>query len=371
MSTLGIRMSGSFEFDIRSNAKSYHVVVGTDIARPYVEGSPAILLCDENLPTHYPWLRHESCLHIQAREEFKTLDTVGMLIEQLRQHGATRSTRIIATGGGIVQDVATFVASCYMRGIGWDYVPTTLLGMVDSCIGGKSSINVGSYKNIAGNFYPPDAVWVDTRFCSTLSPAQMVEGLCEAVKICYASTDDAFDRYLALASSGDLLRDQALVAHVIGLTLATKKNFIEEDEFDNGIRLLLNFGHTFGHALEGASGYRISHGIAVGLGMLASLSFSEAEGLVDCSCMRASKLRAHLRWLLAQVPGLKAELARIPAEALLRRFDSDKKHTADCYAVIAYDADGSLIRHLIPRTAATGQTLRQAFAAMERELNEI
>lgn len=364
-------MSGSFEFDIHSSAKSYHVLAGTGIVRPHVEGSRAILICDEVLPTYYPWLEREASILIQAREEFKTLDTIGVLIEQLRKRGTTRSARVIAVGGGIIQDVATLAASCYMRGIGWDYVPTTLLGMVDSCVGGKSSINVGSYKNIAGNFYPPDTIWVDTDFCSTLSSAQMIEGLCEAVKICYASTDNAFDRYLALADAGDLLRDPAQVVKVIALTLATKKVFIEDDEFDTGIRLLLNFGHTFGHALEGASGYRISHGIAVGLGMLASFSFSEAQGLVDRSCARASKLRAHLRWLLAQVPGLDAELARIPADDLLRHFDSDKKHTAEHYVVIAYDADGALVRHLTPRTAAIERTLHHAFAAMERELDEI
>lgn len=364
-------MSGLFEIDIRSSVKSYRVVVGTNIARPRIDTSPAILLCDETVLAHYPWLQRDACIRIQAREEFKTLNTISMLVEQLRKHGATRSTRIIAAGGGIVQDLATFVASCYMRGISWDYVPTTLLGMVDSCIGGKSSINVGSYKNIAGNFYPPDAVWADTRFCATLSPVQMVEGLCEAVKICYASNNDAFNRYLELASGGDLLHDQALVARIISLTLATKKVFIEEDEFDNGIRLLLNFGHTFGHALEGASEYRISHGIAVGLGMLASFSFSEAQSLVDRNCMRASRLRSHLRWLLSHVPDLDAELGRIPADDLLRRFDSDKKHTAEHYVVIAINTNGTLIRHLTPRTMATKEALLRAFAALERELNEI
>lgn len=364
-------MSGSFEFNIHSKVKSYRVVVGTDIARVQIERSRSILICDDVLPAHYPWLQREACIRIHAREDLKTLDTVGILVEQLRKHGATRGTRITAAGGGIIQDVTTFAASCYMRGIGWDYVPTTLLGMVDSCIGGKSSINVGSYKNIVGNFFPPDVVWVDTRFCSTLSSTQVVEGICEAVKICYASRGDAFERYLALTASGDFLHDQALLANVIGLTLSTKKAFIEEDEFDNGIRLLLNFGHTFGHALEGASGYRISHGIAVGLGMLASFAFSEAQGLIDRSCARASKLCAHLRWLLKQVPGLDAELARIPSDDLLRHFDSDKKHTAERYAVIAYDAQGALIRHLTPRTATTEQALRQAFASMTRELNEI
>jgi len=364
-------MSGSSELDIHASVKSYQVVIGADILRPRVESSPAILVCDEVLASHYPWLQREPCIRVQALEEFKTLDTVGMLVERLRMRGATRSTRIIAAGGGIIQDVATFVASCYMRGIGWDYAPTTLLGMVDSCIGGKSSINVGSYKNIAGNFYPPDTVWVDTTFCSTLSPVQMVEGLCEAVKICYASNGEAFERYLELAARGDLLRDQALIAQVVGLTLATKKVFIEEDEFDNGIRLLLNFGHTFGHALEGASGYRITHGVAVGLGMLASFSFSEGQGLVGRSCPRASKLIAHLRWLLSRVPGLDAELTSISPDDLLRHFDSDKKHTRDHYAVIAFDAKGALTRHLSPRSEATNETVRKAFAAIERVLNEI
>lgn len=363
-------MSATSEIQIRSSLKSYPVLIGEDLARDQIAKGAGLLLCDEVLPPLFPFLQAIQSISLAATENVKTLESVARVIEAMRSAGATRSSHLYAVGGGIIQDVGTFAASCYMRGIRWSYFPTTLLGMVDSCIGGKSSINVGPFKNIAGNFYPPDRVCIDTTFCASLPPAQVIEGLCEAVKICFASTDDTFERYLEVADPRPASADAATLKRIIAITLAAKKRFIEEDEFDTGIRLLLNFGHTFGHALEGASHYRISHGVAVGLGMLTSAAFSRASGLLPAEQSRVARLLHYTRGLLRAVPGLDSACRDIVLEDCLRRFSSDKKHTADRYYIIAIDGDGQLIRHGIAKSRVADQQICAVFAEILGEFRE-
>lgn len=341
-------MYALFETNVTSSIKAYDVTVGIGIAKKLLDGTDAILIVDQNVHELYPWLHNRKAILIEAKEENKTLDTVAFVIEQIRAHGGNRQTHLIAIGGGIIQDISTFAASSYMRGIKWTYFATTLLGMADSCIGGKSSINVGPYKNIAGNFYPPELVLVDTEFCNTLSNEQKIEGLLEAVKICFASDGSAFDDYLAISERSNLLKDNKSLAEVIALSLSTKKRFIEEDEFDNGIRLLLNFGHTFGHAIEGASDYRISHGVAVGLGMLASMDFSQSMAWSDGAASRIQSLRTHICHLLSMVENLPADLQDMSSKDAFEKFRSDKKHKKDEFAVITFDQGGFLVRRFVP-----------------------
>lgn len=359
-------MSALFKTNIASSIKSYDVTVGVGVAKQLLEQQEAILIVDQKVQDLYPWLQGRNAIVIEAREENKTLATVASTIEQLRALGANRQTHIVAIGGGIVQDLSTFAASSYMRGVKWTYFATTLLGMADSCIGGKSSINVGPYKNIAGNFYPPELVLVDTEFCNTLSDEQKIEGLLEAVKICFASDCSAFDAYLAIADRGDLLEDNKSLAAIIALSLSTKKRFIEEDEFDNGIRLLLNFGHTFGHALEGASGYRISHGVAVGLGMLAAINFSQSMGWSDGAASRIQSLRAHVCHFLSMVENLPADLQEISAKEAFEKFRSDKKHRKDEFAVIAFDQAGFLVRRFVPAGKEVEQMITSTFNNLKK-----
>ncbi len=360
-------MSASFEMEIRSSFGSYKVRIGRGLARELVGCSEAFLAADGGLLRSFPWLDRPDTIALTAAESAKTLHAAGDVVEALRDRGADRTSHLVAVGGGIVQDVATMSASIYMRGIKWTYCPTTLLGMVDSCIGGKSSINVGRYKNVAGNFHPPTQVVIDTDFCGTLPVTQRVAGLCEAVKICFADTGVAFDEYLALAASGDVLGDE-LLPDIIALSLSTKKRFIEEDEFDNGVRLLLNFGHTFGHALEAAGNFSISHGVAVGLGILAALAFSEEQTPGVSALPRVSALAAHLRQLVSHVPDVGIHLRAIDPEDALRRFKSDKKHRKDQFAVISVTPAGYLQRQFIPASAESEQRILRAFAAIQNTL---
>lgn len=300
-------------------------------------------------------------LEIAADEHAKSLERMTEVIVALRERRATRSTELVAVGGGVVQDVAAFAASIYMRGVAWTYLPTTLLAMADSCIGGKSSINVGRYKNIVGTFHPPSRVLVDPALTATLSAEQRAAGLCEAAKICLCRGADTLDAYLRLQPS--VAADAQGLAAVCDLTLRAKKWFIEADEFDQNERLLLNFGHTFGHALEAATGFAIAHGIAVGLGMLAALRLGEAMGR-RYGVPPIARFREHVGELVGAADGVEAALRRVSLPMLMDAFGSDKKHRRDRFAVITVSEAGSVERETLPRDAGSAALIEQAFAAM-------
>ncbi|MEI8156273.1 MAG: 3-dehydroquinate synthase family protein [Burkholderiales bacterium] len=361
-------MSALFELDIHSSLKSYRVSIGSGLARAALEAEDAVVVVDAAMQAFFPWLEQARCISVEAREDAKNLQTVASVIERMRILGANRHSALLAIGGGIVQDVATFAASSYMRGIEWAYCPTTLLGMVDSCIGGKSSLNVGAYKNIVGNFYPPERVLIDTDFCSTLAPMQMTEGLCEAVKICYASRGPEFAQYLNMAAGAAMLSDTTRLSEMINLSLQTKKTFIEADEFDNGVRLLLNFGHTFGHAIEGASAYRISHGVAVGLGMLCAARLSESYDFVTPGQQRVRNLVTYVRSLLVPLTGLQQALEAMSPAEVLTCFRSDKKHGKGEFALIVFDQGGFLERRFVSATTDNEARIADVFEWVRKTL---
>lgn len=335
-------------FKVTSSTGTYPVTIESQSAARLLAQFPeAHVIIDANLvaqtkllPSHTPYV-------IEATEDNKEYGVIADYLKELRELKLNRKSVVIAIGGGIIQDISCFICSIYMRGVDWHYLPTTLLGMTDSCIGGKSSINVKGSKNLVGTYYPPLTVLIDTDYIKTLQEVQIVDGLCEAIKICYAHPDPAvFEQYLSLAASN--------YEAIIGLTLKTKKWFIETDEFDQNERLLLNFGHTFGHAIEAACNYAISHGVAVGLGMLCALAFR------PCAHPRATQLESHTKELLARVPGLAAEVAKLDVEQILTAFQSDKKHSTQEYAVIVPDVNGMLVREKVARNEACDTSLKEA-----------
>jgi 3-dehydroquinate synthase len=218
----------------------------------------------------------ESIIEIPGGEDSKTLGYCETVLVEMRNSGITKSDHVSAVGGGVVQDVATLVTSLYMRGIDWTYVPTTLMSMADSCIGGKSSINAGGMKNLVGNFYPPKQVLVDPIFIETLSREAIVSGLAEAVKICFAKGINDFETFVNSQASVNPKNDDE-TSELISHTLKCKKWFIEIDEFDKKERKLLNFGHSFGHAWEAACGFRIPHGAGVAVGVLAAINHPKSS----------------------------------------------------------------------------------------------
>jgi len=354
-------MSASFEIRAASGTYTARIQPGS-LEQVIERGGDIVILCDAWFADRFEG-RGVKAISLPALETTKSLDGIPAVITALREAGASRRTRLIAVGGGIVQDVAGFVASVYMRGLKWDYAPTTLLAMVDSCIGGKSSINVGPYKNLVGTFHPPQSILIDPALCETLSAEQRIAGLCEAAKICFARSPEAFETYLSLEPG--VAAGTGVLGEVIALSLASKKWFLEIDEFDQAERLLLNYGHTFGHAIESASDFRLSHGIAVGLGMMAAGAMSRSLGRIEAGDGPTARFEAHIDDLLRELPDLGPLVADLPADRLMVAFRGDKKHTADTFAVVLPRAVGGVERIELIRSPETETLIEAAFAQMK------
>lgn len=225
-----------------------------------------------------------------AGEKSKTQTTKTRLEHSMLQKKCGRDTVVIALGGGVVGDIAGFVAATYCRGIPFVQIPTTLLAMVDSSIGGKVAIDTPFGKNMIGSFWQPSAVFIDPSFLETLPASRLVEGLCEAVKMCL--THDAFSFEWTEKRLRDRLEWKSDTwVSFIRQALVVKGGVVSRDEREAGERATLNFGHTIAHAIERVSTYRVSHGLAVGIGVcvesvlscqLGYLSTSECERILAC-----------------------------------------------------------------------------------------
>ena len=311
------------DLEISSASGSYVVSVGDGIADQIISRGTDVLIVDAAVRHLLP-ATGVPVIEVAAHEDSKTLAGVEELVVALRDAGVRRGDHATAVGGGVVQDLATFATSIYMRGISWTYVPTTLMAMADSCIGGKSSINVSGVKNLVGNFHPPTRVAVDPRFLPSLTATAQAAGLAEAVKISFCRGEEAFRGYLE--RYGTFRTDpSALLLHV----LSAKRWFVEMDEHDQRERRLLNFGHTFGHALESSVGHSIPHGVAVAIGMLCAARHPKAA-----STSSVTDLESHCRHLLAEVDGLGAALEPFDIAAYERAFRSDKKHESQRFHLI-------------------------------------
>ena len=349
-------------FDIASASGAHPVSLADGDVRSVVEACDGtIVIADAFFRDHLAGLSRP-VLWIEASEEAKEFTAVGPLIERCRQLGLARDGHIVAVGGGVVQDISGFIATVYMRGVGWSFLPTTLLAMVDSCIGGKSSINVGAFKNLVGSFHPPGAIMVPVEALATLPVEHVAAGRCEAAKICFARSDEMFDRYRALAT-GD-------AAEMIALSLAAKKYFVETDEFDQNERLLLNFGHSFGHALESCTDYRVIHGVAVGVGCLSAVALSAAQAPAVAVAKRVRELVDDLTATLSSVDGLDAALGKIERDAFFHFWQSDKKHQPAAYRPILVDPNGFLYRATLARDAASDEAIWGGFVAARDQLAE-
>ncbi len=319
---------------IASATGPYSIEIGPgQLARALTAG-PDVVIADRFFVHQLRDVAPDRLLFVDADESQKTLTTVERLISEMRGAGLRRDGSVLAIGGGVVQDVVTLAAQLYMRGVSWSLVPTTLMSMADSCVGGKSSINVGNAKNLVGGIYPPSAIHIDPLFVDSLSAADRACGYLEAVKIAYCRGAEPFGRFMDIV--GDQSHDG--LTEVLSVTLEAKRWFIEVDEFDRAERRILNFGHTFGHALEAGSHFAVKHGIAVGIGMLAALRFAADErDLLD----HERRLGSYVVDCLAGVVDFAGLPDAIDWPAFRAGFDSDKKHRSDGYVLIL-PSDGPL-----------------------------
>lgn len=315
-----------------------------------IRGRHALIVSDENVAPLYA-RRVEIALHnarpdlrvdrfvIPPGEQAKTLVRFGEAIDALAALGATRDACVLALGGGVVGDLAGFAAACWMRGIDCIQLPTSLLAMVDSSVGGKTAVDLPQGKNLVGAFHPPRAVFADPSALDTLPERELRAGLAEVIK--YGAIVDApFLDWLEANAASLLAREREPLVEAIARSCLHKATIVEQDPFEHGVRALLNFGHTFGHAIEAEQGYSgagsdaLNHGEAVAVGMVLATRLSAHLGMAPAA--DAERLRA-----LLTAYGLPTTLpAGLDADRLIQRMRLDKKAHAAGLRFVLWEAAG-------------------------------
>jgi 3-dehydroquinate synthase len=284
-------MSDTRLITVELGERSYPIVIGNGLLgggfdlSPHVNGPDCLVVTNETVePLYLEALladlpgKQVRAISLPDGEAYKTLETVEDILDTLVEGGANRDTTLVALGGGVVGDIAGFAAACYMRGVDFIQVPTTLLAQVDSSVGGKTGVNHASGKNLIGAFHQPLAVLIDTDTLRTLPDRELRAGLAEVIK--YGAIVDAdFFAWLEENIEALLARDTKALAVAIQRSCELKAEIVAGDERESGRRAILNFGHTFGHAIERCQGYGDwLHGEAVAAGMVMAGQLSGVEG---------------------------------------------------------------------------------------------
>jgi 3-dehydroquinate synthase len=283
-----------------------------------------------------PVLEAPSVLLLDALETNKSLEKLPEYVDFLVNNKIRRNHMLVAIGGGIMQDITSFLASTILRGVEWIFYPTTLLSQADSCIGSKSSINCRGSKNILGTFTPPQNIYLSTRFLSTLALRELKSGVGEMLKVHAIAGPHDFqsiaDDYEVLFSDSEMMMKR------IRRSLEIKKEYIEKDEFDKGPRLVFNYGHSFGHAIEAATDFAIPHGIAVSIGC--DMANYCAAKIGVCSEKIWENMHPTFR---KNYQGY--ETVDIPFETFLTALGKDKKNIGkDSFSLILPDQKGNIFK---------------------------
>lgn len=268
---------------------------------------------------------------IDAVEENKDYHSISRIFPLLTDLHAKKNLTIVAIGGGIIQDIAGFIASILYRGIKWIYIPTTLLAQADSCIGAKTSINFEKYKNLLGTFWAPQEVWISTKFIDTLETKDFYSGIGEIIKLFLIDGETSMNYFKNKALRSELaLRNN--IDELIKRSLIIKKRFIEEDELDKGIRNILNFGHCIGHAIEGVTNYAIPHGQAVTLGMIWANIISQKQQLLS-----KEKKEMVYKFFLRDNHTIPKDLISFDPHLIISAMKKDKKREGKGLAIVLMD----------------------------------
>jgi len=313
----------NIHLDLKEN--SYDIIVERGVLKRANEEMNlmrrVLVVTDSGVPNEYAQILAKQCkeaviVTVNEGEESKSIAGLEKLLYTMLNHNFSRKDCVVAVGGGVVGDLSGFAASMYMRGVDFYNIPTTLLSQIDSSIGGKTAINFGGVKNIVGAFHQPKCVLIDPELLQTLPARQIANGLAEAIKMSLTSDVALFE----LLESGDIERN---IDEIIVRSLNVKKNVVEKDEREAGLRRILNFGHTVGHGIE-SSRQGLCHGECVALGMIPMCG----------EAIRPRVIEVLKKYDLYRVPDYDWE--RIAAAAF-----HDKKADGDAVTVITVDAIGS------------------------------
>ena len=289
----------------------------------------AVIITDSNVKGLYATALAEGVTHagfavtvleVPAGEEQKSLETAGRLYQSLTELYAERTTTILALGGGVVGDMAGFVAATYMRGVPLVQVPTTLLAQVDSSIGGKTGIDFGRLKNVIGAFYQPELVVADMDTLKTLPEVELANGFAEVIKNAVVRNRELFN-YLEVNMAKARGLHPSVMENIVLEAARAKAEIVAKDEKETGLRAILNYGHTVGHAVEAISNFRLKHGQAVAIGMMAAAKISRRMGLLqENELVRLEEVITQ-----AGLPTKMPDLTRDEKEKLLEVIKHDKK----------------------------------------------
>lgn len=259
-------MYGTLNVDSKIKNYSVEFISNIDVIVDLIANPNIITFIDSNVVKLYPELNLPNVVSVECIENTKNLEGTYLIYSMLVEKKANINTKLVVIGGGILQDLVGFCASTYCRGIDYILIPTTLLAQVDSCVGGKTSLNFKDKKNILGTFYPPTKIIIYPKFTNTLSNLDLVSGFGEIYK------------FYILQNNIANFNIQSDLTKMIYDGLKYKIDILSRDEFDKGERRYLNFGHTFGHALETTSFYEIPHGVAVTIGCMIAILLSKELG---------------------------------------------------------------------------------------------
>lgn len=276
---------------------------------------------------------------IDAHESQKSYQGAMPVIQHLIENGFRKNHRLVAIGGGITQDLTAFMASMLYRGVDWFFFPTSLLAQGDSCIGSKTSINFNEYKNLVGGFYPPNKIFINLQFLDTLSEAELKSGLGEMLHYFIVSSEEDFRRFKA--DYPQALVDKKVLAGIIARSLEIKKGYIERDEFDQNVRQVFNYGHSFGHAIESLTNYRIPHGIAISYGMDMSNFTSVKLGYIPESLRQ--EVRELTQWIWTGT-----SINDIQLDKFLSALSKDKKNIGKQLGLILNKGYGKIFKDIRP-----------------------
>lgn len=332
------------------SASRYSILIGTGLLDCVIEAIPdtakyIVIITDNTIKKRYASELHHTLqqkgykvftLSFPPGERHKNIKTKCKLENAMLKNGCDRNTCIMALGGGVVGDMAGFIAATYMRGINYIQIPTTLLAMVDSSVGGKTAIDTPYGKNLIGAFWQPIAVYMDINTLTTLPKKHLINGLIEAIKVFITHDKKSFD-YVKNNIDLILNNDINVLTQVIKRAIKIKATIIEQDETENNIRMVLNFGHTVGHALEHMSHYTLLHGYAVAYGILVEAKISEMLGHLHAN---------HFLMIndLLNTLGIKtSQLKKFDVDTILKAMRLDKKSRHDQIHYVLINKIGQVV----------------------------
>lgn len=297
---------------------------------------------------------------LNTSEKIKSYHEVGHIIKQLTKLNIRKDSTIVAIGGGIVQDVAGFISSILFRGVKWTYYPTTLLSQGDSCIGAKTSINFADAKNQLGNFYPPSKVYIFNNFLKYLKKDDIYSGLGELAKYFLISNLKDWKFYIInLNFFFKRKNNLQILQKLILKSLIIKKQYIEKDELDKGKRLILNYGHSFGHSIEKLTNYKIPHGKAVAHGMNIANYFSVKLGYINFNKFKDIEI------ILSKIVKLD-EISKLNADNFIKVLSKDKKNVGKSFRLILSKGVGKMFVKEIKNKSIVKNLIKEYLAYVEK-----